>query len=137
MANSNRFSAEKFINAIPGTGGIISTIAKRVGCDWHTAKRYIVDYPTIRRAYNNELEMVVDVAEGVLIKNIESAARLAQSGVIVDAADIKWFLARKARTRGYGDQSVNMGIDLSALSDDQLARLAKGDDVYSVLTGKG
>jgi len=28
------YTAEQFIKAIPGSGGIISTIARRVGCGW-------------------------------------------------------------------------------------------------------
>ena len=31
------FTAKQFVDAIPGTGGIIDTIAKRVGCDWQRA----------------------------------------------------------------------------------------------------
>ena len=43
MAGSNQFTAKQFIKAIPGTGGIISALADKVGCGWHTAKRYIKD----------------------------------------------------------------------------------------------
>lgn len=83
----NLFTAAQFIEAIPGTGGIISTIAKRVGCEWSTAKRYIFDYPTITQAYNDECEAVNDLAESVLITNIKNG----------DSADAKWWLARKRK----------------------------------------
>lgn len=42
----NLYTAAQFIEAIPGTGGIISAIAKRVGCDWITAKKYITELIT-------------------------------------------------------------------------------------------
>lgn len=41
--------------------------------------------------------------------------------------------------KNYGlfkDQSLNMGIDLSTLSDEQLERLKKGDDLFSVLSDR-
>jgi hypothetical protein len=33
----NKYTAEQFIKAIPGTGGIISAIARKVDCEWNTA----------------------------------------------------------------------------------------------------
>jgi hypothetical protein len=62
MAGNNQYNAQVFIDAIPGTGGIISTIATRVGCAWHTAKKYIIEYPTIQQAYQNEKHQVDDKA---------------------------------------------------------------------------
>ena len=56
------FTAKKFINAMPGTGGIISQIADKVGCTWHTARKYIETYPTIKQAYENEKHKVDDKA---------------------------------------------------------------------------
>jgi len=58
----NGFKAQDFIKAIPGTGGVISVISDRVGCHWHTAKKYIVDYPTVNQAYENEKHKVDDKA---------------------------------------------------------------------------
>lgn len=70
MAGKNGFTAEQFIKAIPGTGGIISTIAKRVGCEWHTAKKYIEEYPTIMQAYLDEKHAIDDRALSVVLKAI-------------------------------------------------------------------
>ena len=54
MAGNNQFKAEDFIKAIPGTRGIVDQIARRVGCDWHTAKKYIDTYPQILEIYQEE-----------------------------------------------------------------------------------
>ena len=59
---TNGFKASEFIKVIPGTGGVISVIADRVGCHWHTAKRYITEYPTVNQAYENEKHKVDDKA---------------------------------------------------------------------------
>ena len=109
------YTAKQFIDAIPGTGGIVSTIADRVGCKWHTARKYIEEYPTVKDVYNEEIERVIDLAEGVLIQNIQIAAKQAKAGRDVDTADVKWFLSRKAKTRGYVERQEVTGADGGAV----------------------
>lgn len=89
---NGRYTAQQFIDVMPGTAGIITTIAARVGCAWHTAKKYIENYATIKDAYNAECERVLDAAESVII------------GDIVEQKDVqtaKWYLTMKGRERGY------------------------------------
>ena len=93
MSRTKHYKAQDFIDAIPGSGGIISTISRKLGCSWDTVKRAIDDYPTVKAAYDNESEKVLDMAESVLLKNIEGG----------DSADAKWYLSRKGKRRGYGD----------------------------------
>ena len=71
MAKTNGYTAQQFIEAIPGTGGIISTIAARVGCNWHTAKKYI-QMPTVNQAYENEKHKVDDKALSNVMGAIQS-----------------------------------------------------------------
>ena len=92
MANRNQFKAGDFINAIPGTAGIIDSIAKKVGCDWHTAKKYIDEYPSIKGAYNDEVERVSDLAVTVVIKAIRDG----------DIPTAKWYLTKKRKDE-FGD----------------------------------
>jgi len=91
MAKPNQFKARDFIDAIKGTGGIISAIANKVPCDWHTAKKYIVGYPTVARAYDDECQKIGDLAESGLYKAIKTE----------DLSAIKFYLTTKARDRGY------------------------------------
>ena len=91
------YKAQDFVDAIPGSGGIISAIAQRVGCNWYTAKRYIEKYPTVRRAYDDECEKISDLAETVIIKDI-------QAGSVQTA---KWYLTMKGRERGYAKTERN------------------------------
>ena len=109
------YTAKQFIDAIPGTGGIVSTIADRVGCKWHTARKYIEEYPTVKDVYNEEIERVIDLAEGVLIQNIQIAAKQAKAGRDVDTSDVKWFLSRKAKSRGYVERQEVTGADGGAV----------------------
>ena len=91
MGNKNQFTAKQFINAIPGTGGIVSTIAKKVGCSWDTAKKYITTYSTISQAYTNECESVLDMAESKVISMMNKE----------DGAMLRYYLSTKGKARGY------------------------------------
>jgi len=85
MAKTNGFTAKQFIKAIPGTGGIISTIAKRVGCEWHTAKKYIGEFPTVKQAYENEKHRIDDAAVSNIYKAITDG----------DLGTSKWWASMK------------------------------------------
>jgi hypothetical protein len=82
----SKYTAGQFIKAIKGTGGVISSIADKVGCTWHTAKRYIEDYPTIQEAYIAERNRVSDKAQNNIITAIVNKSDLAMS---------KWWLQVK------------------------------------------
>jgi len=90
-SGSGRYLAQDFVDAIPGSGGIITTIAKRVGCAWHTAKKYVDKYPTVKRAYDDECEKITDAAESTVIAAIMDG----------DLGAAKWYLTMKAKSRGY------------------------------------
>lgn len=99
--STSKYKAQDFIKAIPGSGGIISTIARRVGCEWHTAKTWIDKSPRVRQVYDDEIESIIDLAESILIKSIKDG----------DSQDAKWFLARKGKTRGYVERQEITGKD--------------------------
>lgn len=74
MAGKGRrgsYIAQQFIDAIPGTGGIISAIAAKVGCAWNTAKKYIDRYATVQTAWLNERNRITDKAQHNIICAIE------------------------------------------------------------------
>jgi hypothetical protein len=100
-----QYTAQQFIDAIPGSGGIKSTIAQRVGCSWSTVDVYIKKYSTIAAAYADELEGVLDLAESVLLQNIQFV-KAAQNDhkKPVDTSDVKWLLSKRGKARGYGDK---------------------------------
>ncbi len=87
MAKRTTYTVKQFADAIPGCGGIVSTVAKRVGCEWRTANKWIQAHPTLRQAFEDECETVNDLAESVLIKSIQAG----------DTADAKWWISRKRR----------------------------------------
>lgn len=96
---------------IKGSGGIVSTIAAKVGCEWNTAEKWIKNNASLKALYDAECETVLDVAESVVYGNVQAAAKLqadarkVNTAVIVDSADAKWLLTKKGKRRGYGEES--------------------------------
>lgn len=116
--NGNGYTAQQFIDAIPKSAGIISTIAARVGCSWATARKYINEYSTVKAAYDAEAQKPLDMAESVIYGNINAAyAKLKANekagirGETVDSADAKWLLSRKGKDRGYVERQEVTGKD--------------------------
>ena len=102
MAGNNQYRAQQFIDAIPGSAGIISTIARRVGCDWHTAKKYIDKFATVKAAYDDECDANLDRAESLIITNIGFGLRdQKEHKTTVESADARWYLMMKGKQRGY------------------------------------
>jgi len=118
MPGANQYYAQQFIDAIPGTGGIITAIAKKVGCDWHTAKKYIVSYTTVNRAYQDECEKVLDLAESKTIEMIHAS----------DGQMIRYYLSTKGKHRGYTErQELKIEVkELDSAIERELARVAVG-----------
>ena len=101
MSGKNLFTAQQFIDAIPGTGGIVTKIAEKVGCVWNTARKYIDTHPTVQQAYDDECERILDMAESALFKSISER----------DAWAVKYMLSTKGKARGYIERTEHTGKD--------------------------
>jgi len=92
------YTAQAFIDVIPDSAGIISTIAKRVGCAWHTAKKYCSEdttpFVTVAQAYANECQRVLDMAESKCLEAVRSG----------DGPMIRYYLSTKGKERGYSER---------------------------------
>lgn len=94
-----KISDKAILDAIKGSGGVISYIAKKLNVGWHTAQRLINRNTEIQMAYKDEIETVLDMCESVLYSAIKEG----------DTGSAKWYLTQKARHRGYGDKLELMG----------------------------
>jgi len=107
-----QYTVKQFMKAIPGSGGVVSTIAMRVGCTWGTADKYLKEHATLTAAYNDEKSKIDDMAVGVVISNIQAG----------DVTTAKWWLSRK-RPDEFGDKQEithKGGIDFRAMTDQEL-----------------
>lgn len=67
---NGRYTAQQFIDAMDGTGGIVSALAANVGVAWHTARDAIDRWPTVKRAWLNERAKVTDKAQHNIVTAI-------------------------------------------------------------------
>ena len=135
---SEKYTCEEVIDVIPGTGGVKTVIAQRLGCHRHTVDNYIERHPTVRRAYEDECETVGDFAESVLIQNIKLAFQVqAKEKVPVDTSDAKWYLERKRYGYSRKVEATLRNLDMTKLTDEQIDRLAAGEDPFHVLATPG
>jgi hypothetical protein len=112
MASKEKYTAEQMRAAVPGTGGIVTAIAHKVGCDTGTFLKYKAKYATVKAAYDAEVDSTLDVAESVLLDNIRLARRFqSENKTVVDTSDSKWYLTKKGKHRGYGDALQVSGPD--------------------------
>ena len=129
---NGKYTAQQFKDAIPGTGGIISAIADNVGCAWNTAKKYIDEYPTVKTAWENERNRIKDRARHNIIRGIEQG----------DVHLSKWWL-QVMDDEFVPKQKLDAlisNLDVTALSMEQLERIANGENplhVLSTASGKG
>lgn len=91
---ARNFTKKKVLKAIENSNANVTKIAKALGCDWHTADNYIHKWPETIGAFNDELEKINDIAESQAITLIKQN----------DAGMIKWWLSKKAKNRGFGDE---------------------------------
>lgn len=94
---------EQVIEAIKDSGGIISTIARKLGCTWGTAREYANKWEETRDALKDEKETVLDIAENTLLDKIKEG----------DEQSAKWYLSKIGKLRGYGDSlALEGGIQI-------------------------
>jgi hypothetical protein len=122
---TKRFSNAEIANAITESHGILSMTTRNLHCSRQTIYNHLKKSKKLQQIYNNENESMIDFAEMKLFENIQAGKE----------ASIFFFLKTKAKHRGYIERPVwpNERIDLTKLTDHQLERLAKGDDLTSVL----
>ena len=82
---------KEVLEAINGSLGIISTIAKRLGCESRTAKRLIDKWQETKDALIDEQELVLDLADTGLYDALIKKEQWA----------IKFVLSTKGQSRGY------------------------------------
>ena len=92
--------------AIKNSAGIISSIAKRLDVDWHTAESWIQKYPSTLAAFAAEREGVLDMAEAAIFTAIKQG----------DTGSAKWILSTIGRKRGFTEKQeieISGGISVT------------------------
>lgn len=92
---------------VNGSGGIVTTIAKRLGCDWHTANEWCHSdkHPALLQAMQDEKNRVLDGMESTVVT----------AGLTGDLQSAMWYLTKIGKHRGYGDEVKNINENVNAV----------------------
>ena len=99
------FPKKTVLEAVSKSRGIVSVVARSLGCDWITARRYIDMYPEAQQLMNSERETLVDTAESVLVKCMSADDER------VRLSACQFALERLGKSRGYSNRQE---FDLSS-----------------------
>ena len=120
MGRKRILKKKELLEAIQGSYGIISTIAARLHCNWHTVDETIKLYPECMQALADENESILDFTEGKAIERIKEG----------DGTMIRFMLATKGKKRGYTYED-KLEADESA-EDNNVNVICDGEDVEPV-----
>lgn len=113
--------------ALKQTSGNVSAAARGLGVGRATLYRRIAESPGLQEVLADAREELVDLAETMLRRNVMDGNMQA----------IMFALRTLGKNRGYVERTVttteNLAVDMSALTDGQLERVANGESVASVL----
>ncbi len=114
MTKSTTHTPQQVIEAIVGTGGIKSTIARRLDVSRWTVDNYLKRWKSVQEAYDEEREKIVDMAETKLLEKIKSG----------DYPAIRFFLMTQAKERGYVERQ-----EVAHTVEQELMNLLKGNQL--------
>lgn len=92
-----KYDRDKFVEAVQGSGGILSTIAARLGVERYTVARWRDNLPEVQEIIADETEKTLDMAENGLIV-------AARDG---DLKAINFLLSTKGKNRGFTTKVEN------------------------------
>lgn len=95
MARKHRYKKNDILAAVRGSNGLVTNVARRLDCDWHTARENILRFPDVAKMFESESEEMLDLAENKVHKAISAE----------DMVTVRWYLATKGRNRGYGENA--------------------------------
>ena len=84
-------TAQRIIDAVRESNGLLTLVAKKAGLGYTTIWRYTQDYPSVKQAVIEAKERMLDFAEGKLYEKIKEGDNVA----------IIFYLKTQGKGRGY------------------------------------
>lgn len=97
------YTEEQLIEALQESRGVVAVVARKLGCDWITARRHIDKHPAAKEVEKAEREALCDQCEATMIGLLKSD----EDKVRFNAA--AFYLERLGKYRGFNvRQEVEM-----------------------------
>ena len=116
------YTKAEILEAMKDSFGVISNIADKLGCAWHTAEKYINKWQETKVAYQDQCERSLDFSESKMFTRIKEDSD----------SMIKFHLVMKGKKRDYGDK-----LEISGDQDKPLVTLVINDTIKEPSNGKG
>lgn len=106
-----KITKNKYKNVLPGTGGIISAIAKKLNVTRQTVYTFLERYPEMDTLRKQEEDVILDLAESSLFTKAREGEMWAT----------KYLLSTKGKRRGYvekqeleylGDNAISINVNI-------------------------
>lgn len=111
MRMGKGYTKRDVLEAIMNSGGVMSTVQKRLGCrSWETARKYVEKWADTRDAWVNENRHTDDLAQSVIIKDM-------QNGNVQTA---KWWLERRRRKEFCLEKHIQQEFDFDEETDNDI-----------------
>jgi hypothetical protein len=117
------FAVKDIIRALQQSDGVLIEAAHLLGCSRKTIYRYIKLYPSVRQAYNEANETMLDFCERRLYRHIQDG----------NVTCLLFYMETKGKHRGYTKKWENLDIDYDKLNPEQLLRIEKGESPVDVI----
>lgn len=113
----DKFTKEQVIEAIIGSGGVMTSIANKLGVARSTAMRLIDQWEETKLCLDDEEKSMNDMSKNCILTAIHKG----------DVASAKWWLAKKNKAEGFGDEApvVNVTTQTTNNTDTIKANLDK------------
>jgi hypothetical protein len=131
-----KVTASEAAEAITESKGFITQAAKRLGISRQQLHNLINKHPTVKEALIDAREEMKDFTESKLYQAISDG----------NPTMIIFYAKTQMKDRGYVERQEKTGkdggpieiasVDLTALTDGQLKRLAAGEDIATILTNE-
>lgn len=102
------YTKEQVIEAIQGSGAVMTTIANKLGVFRSTAERLIDMWEETKQAFIDEEKAMNDMAKNCILNAIHKG----------DVASAKWWSARKNKAEGFGDEPMNITVQNNQANTD-------------------
>ena len=110
MAKINK---TKFKKAVEGSGGILTSIAERIGVSRKSLYEWLAKNPEMLKFKQDEEEKILDLGEASLFSQLKNQEKWA----------VKYLLSTKGKTRGYVEKQEVGVTTTDTLSKEQVDEL--------------
>jgi hypothetical protein len=113
------YTKTQVLKAISNSGGVMTVVQQRLGCNsWETARKYVDKWAETRERWETEKKHTDDMAQSVIIKDIQSG----------NVQTSKWWLERRRRREYALDQRALVGAQENESDEDTELRIIIDDD---------